>query len=170
MITETVYIETQLDTLTTFGVRISTGEQVFINAKVARKHGIKEEQTRELTMLPNFSSSHEDTPWRAVGVSVSDASTPHPEVATPRVELAKLEDRIMDYFWAELEDQVPQTAPALAIALGDEDSVMQQTLSRMHMSGEVAKAQVWARGTQEKASSVLWAPDVHWFAMYRPEE
>ena len=163
MITESVYIETQLETLTTFGIRVATGEQVFINAKVARKHGIEEDQTRELTMLPNFGSAHDDTPWKAVGVSIADASTPQPVSETPRVEVAKLEDRIVDYFDIEA-NQFPQTAPALAAALGEDDLYMQQTLSRMHMTGEISKAQVWARGTQEKASSVLWAPDVTWFS------
>jgi hypothetical protein len=33
------------------------------------------------------------------------------------------------------------------------------------MTGEISKAQVWARGTQEKASSVLWAPSTDWFTM-----
>jgi hypothetical protein len=164
MITESVYIETQLETLTTFGIRVATGEQVFINAKVARKHGIEEDQTRELTMLPNLGFGHDDTPWKAVGVSIADASTPQPVSATPRVEAAKLEDRIVDYFDIEA-NQFPQTAPALAAALGEEDLYMQQTLSRMHMTGEVSKAQVWARGTQEKASSVLWAPSTDWFTM-----
>ena len=167
MITETVYIETQLETLTTFGIRVATGEQVFINAKVARKYGIEEDQTRELTMLPNFGSSHEDTPWKAVGVSIADASASQPrtdEAPTPRVEVAKLEDRIVDYFDIEA-NQFPQTAPALAEALSEEDLYMQQTLSRMHMTGEISKAQVWARGTQEKASFVLWAPETSWFSL-----
>ena len=166
MITESVYIETQLETLTTFGIRVATGEQVFISAKVARKYGIEEDQTRELTMLPNFGSAYDDTPWKAVGVSIADASTPQPrtdEAPTPRVEVAKLEDRIVDYFDIEA-NQFPQTAPALAAALGEEDLYMQQTLQRMHMTSEISKAQVWARGTQEKASSVLWAPDVTWFS------
>ena len=163
MITESVYIETQLETLTTFGIRVATGEQVFISAKVARKHGIEEDQTRELTMLPNFGSAHDDTPWKAVGVSIADASTPQPISETPRVEVAKLEDRIVDYFDIEA-NQFPQTAPALAAALGEDDLYMQQTLQRMHMTSEISKAQVWAKGTQEKASSVLWAPDVTWFS------
>jgi hypothetical protein len=163
MITETVYIETQLDTHTTFGIRVQTGEQVFISAKIAKKYGIEEDQTRELTMLPNFGYGNADTPWKAVGVSVADASASQPEVATPRVEVAKLEDRIIALFDID-EHQFPQTAPALATALEEPDLLIQQTLSRMHMTGEIAKAQVWAKGTQEKASSVLWAPDVTWFS------
>ena len=83
---------------------------------------------------------------------------------TPRVVVAKLEDRIVEYFKVE-HNQFAQTAPALAKALGEDDLHMQSTLVRMHNIGEVAKAQVWARGTQEKASTVLWALSIDWFAM-----
>jgi hypothetical protein len=164
MITEKVYIETQLETLTTFGVRLDTGEQVFIPSKIVKKHNILEEQTRELVILPNAHSS-DSTPWRAVGVSISDTcETPRDVDPTPRVQLAKLEDRVMDYFSEDEDKQYPHSAPALADALGEEDLHMQQTLTRMHNTGEVAKAQVFAKGTQDKASVVLWAPDVSWFS------
>jgi hypothetical protein len=167
MITEKVYIETQLETLTTFGIRLDTGEQVFISSKIVKKHNILEEQTRELVLLPNAHNINSgSTPWKAVGVSIADMCEMPRDTAdpTPRVQLAKLEDRIISYFDIEA-NQFPQTAPALAEALGEEDLYMQQTLSRMHMTGEISKAQVWARGTQEKASFVLWAPETSWFSM-----
>ena len=163
MITEKVYIETQLETLTTFGIRLDTGEQVFISSKIVKKHNILEEQTRELVLLTNAHSS-DSTPWKAVGVSVADALEQGSIEPTSRVQLAKLEDRIIGYFDIEA-NQFPHSAPALADALGEEDLHMQHTLGRMHNTGEVAKAQVFARGTQDKASVVLWAPDVSWFTM-----
>jgi hypothetical protein len=162
MITEKVYIETQLETLTTFGIRLDTGEQVFISSKIVKKHNILEEQTRELVILPN-AHSFDSTPWRAVGVSVADALEQGSIEPTPRVQLAKLEDRIISYFDIEA-NQFPHSAPALADALGEEDLHMQHTLGRMHNTGEVAKAQVFAKGTQDKASVVLWAPDILWFS------
>ena len=162
MITEKVYIETQLETLTTFGVRLDTGEQVFIPSKIVKKHNILEEQTRELVILPN-AHSFDSTPWRAVGVSISDTcETPRDVDPTPRVKLAKLEDRVMDYF-LDVDKQYPHSAPVLADALGVDGLHMQHTLSHMHNAGEMAKAQVFAKGTQDKASVVLWAPDISWF-------
>ena len=166
MITEKVYIETQLETLTTFGIRLDTGEQVFISSKIVKKHNILEEQTRELVLLPNAHNINSgSTPWKAVGVSIADMCEMPRDTAdpTPRVQLAKLEDRIVSYFDIEA-NQFPHSAPALADALGEEDLHMQQTLTRMHNMGDVAKAQVFARGTQDKASVVLWAPGVSWFS------
>ncbi len=154
-----VYITTRLDTDTSFGVRVDNGEQVFINAKLVRDKDLDAGDTRKLILTPN-PSGKSDTPWQAIGVSIEDTV---PEKPTPRVEEAKLEDRIMAYFdVADNEHAI--TAPALAENMGVEDLQMQMTLTRMHNAGEMAKAQVHCKGGQEKASWVLWAPSAEWFA------
>lgn len=160
METVSVFIETQLDTRTSFGVRVDNGESVFINARLAKKYDIVEDETRAMVVLPNVGSDSDKTPWKAMSVSMTD--TPKAVEPTPRVEKAKLEDRIMELFDEE-NNQYPHRASELADALGEEDLQMQVTLSRMHMTGEIAKAQVWAKGSQEKASFVLWAPSTDWF-------
>tara|TARA_R110002153_G_scaffold3227_5_gene15660 strand:+ start:2415 stop:2903 length:489 start_codon:yes stop_codon:yes gene_type:complete len=157
-----VFIETQLDTKTSFGVRVDNGESVFINARLAKKHNIIEDETWDMVVLPNVGEDNANTPWKAMTLSMKETLKATEE--TPRVVVAKLEDRILEYFKVE-DNQFPHTAPALAEELGENDLHMQQTLSRMHMTGEISKAQVWARGTQEKASSVLWAPSTDWFTM-----
>ena len=48
MITQKIYIEYQMETLTTFGSRIDNGERVFINSKLVKKYNIQEEEIREL--------------------------------------------------------------------------------------------------------------------------
>lgn len=154
-----VYITTRLDTDTSFGVRVDNGEQVFINAKLVRDKDLDAGDTRKLILTPN-PSGRSDTPWQAIGISIEDTV---PEKLTPRVEEAKLEDRIMAYFdVADNEHAI--TAPALAENMGVEDLQMQMTLTRMHNAGEMAKAQVHCKGGQEKASWVLWAPSADWFA------
>jgi len=154
-----VYITTRLDTDTSFGVRVDNGEQVFINAKLVRDKDLDAGDTRKLILTPN-PSGKSDTPWQAIGISIEDTV---PEKTTPRVEEAKLEDRIMAYFdVADNEHAI--TAPALAENMGVEDLQMQMTLTRMHNAGEMAKAQVHCKGGQEKASWVLWAPSADWFA------
>ncbi len=154
-----VYITTRLDTDTSFGVRVDNGEQVFINAKLVRDKDLDAGDTRKLILTPN-PSGKSDTPWQAIGISIEDTV---PEKPTPRVEEAKLEDRIIAYFdVADNEHAI--TAPALAENMGVEDLQMQMTLTRMHNAGEMAKAQVHCKGGQEKASWVLWAPSADWFA------
>lgn len=162
METVSVFIETQLDTKTSFGVRVDNGESVFVNARLAKRHNIMEDETWDMVVLPNVGEDSANTPWKAITLSMKETLKAAAE--TPRVEVAKLEDRIMALFGLE-DNQYPHRASELAEELGEEDLHMQQTLSRMHMTGEVAKAQVWARGTQEKASFVLWAPSTDWFTM-----
>jgi hypothetical protein len=161
METVNVFIETQLGTKTSFGVRTDSGESVFVNARLVKKHGIVEDETYALVVLPNAGADSSDTPWRAMGMSMTNVA-PAAVVETPRVVVAKLEDRIIKFFDNE-DNQYPHRASELADALNEEDLQMQVTLSRMHMTGEIAKAQVWAKGSQEKASFVLWAPSTDWF-------
>lgn len=155
-----VYITTRLDTDTSFGVRVDNGEQVFINAKLVRDKDLDAGDTRKLILTPN-PSGKSDTPWQAIGVSIEDTV---PEKPTPRVEEAKLEDRIMAYFDVE-GNQFAHKVAMLAEELAVPESEMQLTLARMHNAGELAKAQVHAKGGQEKASFVLWAPDTDWFSV-----
>jgi len=161
METVNVFIETQLDTKTSFGVRLDTGESVFINARLAKKHDLVEEETYALVILPNATPDTSDIPWKAMGMSMTNVA-PAAVVETPRVVVAKLEDRIIDFFNND-DNQYPHKASELADALGEEDIQMQVTLNRMHLTGEIAKAQVWAKGSQEKASFVLWATSTDWF-------
>lgn len=157
--TQDVYITTRLDTDTSFGVRVDNGEQVFINSKLVRDHGFGEGETRKLILTYN-SGGRGDTPWQAIGISINDTPPVEP---TPRVEVAKLEDRIMAYFDIAANEHAI-TAPTLAEELKVEDLQMQMALTRMHNAGEMAKAQVHCKGNQDKASWVLWAPSAEWFA------
>ena len=165
MTPEKVYIETQLETQTSFGVRTANGEGVFVNAKLVKKHGIQEGEIRELILLPNPMNDDNNCVWKAIGVSMAEVTptTPAAETDTPRVAGAKLEDRIVKYFQDE-ENQFAHTAPALAEELDADDTEMQLTLSRMHNAGEITKAQVWKQGGKDKASFVLWAIDASWFS------
>jgi len=158
---ETVYvfIETQLDTRTSFGARVDNGEGVFINARLVKKHDLKEEETYRMVVLPNVGDENSATPWKAITMSMEETL----KGETPRVVVAKLEDRITAHFEME-ENQFAHTAKNLAKALSVGDGEMQQVLHRMHNAGEIAKAQVWAKGGQDRASTVLWAPATDWFA------
>ena len=163
MISEKIYIETQLETQTSFGARVDNGEGVFINAKIVKKHNLQEGEIRELILIPNPDNGENTCVWRAIGVSMSD-TIPAVETDTPRVEVAKLEDRITKYFQDDV-NHFAHTARMLAQELGVSDAEMQLTLSRMHNAGEIAKAQVWKQGGKDKASFVLWAVDTAWFSV-----
>ena len=155
MESQEVFIVHQMPTGTAFGVRVDNGEKVFINSKLAKKHTVAEEQVRTLTLIPNTKI---DTPWQAVGVGANHTET------TPRVEIANLEDRIVEHFKEEA-NQVASTSKVLADALDVDVVSVQTALIRMHNAGEMTKAQVHCKGGQDKASWVLWSPNTDWYEM-----
>lgn len=157
MESQEVFIIHQMDTGTAFGVRVDNGEKVFINAKLAKKHDISEEQVWPLTLIPN-ANSKDDTPWQAIRVPVGA------EEIVPRVENVGLEDRISEHFKEE-DNQVASTSKVLADALEVDVVSVQLALVRMHDAGEMTKAQVYCRGGQDKASWVLWSPNTDWYEM-----
>ena len=155
-----VYITTRLDTDTSFGVRVDNGEQVFINAKLVRDKDLDAGDTRKLILTPN-PSGKSDTPWQAIGISIEDTV---PEKPTPRVEEAKLEDRIMDLLsmWRTMSMPSPlRHWPRTWVSPKPRCSwplVACTTLGRWPRRRSIAK------GGQDKASWVLWAPSADWFA------
>ena len=167
METQEVFITHQMPTGTTFGIRVDNNENVFINAKLAKKHAITEEEVRTLILIPN-ANNNPDTPWQAVGVSgVHTEPTPRVEVvgSSRRVaNPASLEDRIVEHFQGE-DNQVASTSKVLADALEVDVMSVQTALTRMHNAGGMTKAQVHCKGGQDKASWVLWAPNTEWYEM-----
>lgn len=179
-----VYIKSQLATHTGFGIRADLGEEVFINAAFMKKFDLRIDTVRKLVLAPN--PSRPNTPWQAIGMSMDDAGALVGELVmqaseddarpielgivdageepTARVHIAKLEDRIVEMFDIE-SNQFASTASTLAVEMDVSEGEMQLALSRMHNAGEIAKAQVFAKGTQEKASFVLWARETTWFSL-----
>jgi len=169
-----VYIKSQLATHTGFGIRADLGEEVFINAAFMKKFDLRIDTVRKLVLAPN--PNRPSTPWQAIGMSMDDAGALVGELVmqaseddageepTARVHIAKLEDRIVEMFDIE-SNQFASTASTLAVEMDVSEGEMQLALSRMHNAGEIAKAQVFAKGTQEKASFVLWARETTWFSL-----
>lgn len=162
METSEVFIERRLDTGTSFGVRLDNGESVFINARVAKKYDIAEDQTRTMVVLPNTGEDSSKTPWKAMTVSMTE--TIKDVKNTPPIEGDELRVRIIGYLTEE-PNQFAHTALELAKKLRVDVSKVQQTLTQMHDAGEMSKACVYAKGGQEEASTVLWARAVDWFSL-----
>tara|TARA_R110000796_G_scaffold229834_1_gene347303 strand:+ start:298 stop:837 length:540 start_codon:yes stop_codon:yes gene_type:complete len=156
-----VFITHQMPTGTTFGIRVDNNENVFINAKLAKKHAITEEEVRTLILIPN-ANNNLDTPWQAVGISAIDIS--HFEKPTPRVNTIDLEDRIVKYF-REDENMHAIDAEKLAEALDVDVISMQKTLKYMHTAGEIKRAEVHCESGQHAPDWVLWSPHTEWFEL-----
>jgi len=97
-------------------------------------------------------------------VSRLEGFDPFAEEPSSKVQQATLEDRIMDLMRDE-EHSYPHRVGELASKLTTDAASVQLALQRMHNAGEIWEAKIERKGTQTKASYVLWALDDEWFAL-----
>ena len=81
---------------------------------------------------------------------------------TPRVVVAKMEDRILSLL-SETDNQFAHRATEIASKLDADNDEVQLALGKLHRDGEIWEAKVSRLGTQKKASYCLWALDDDWF-------
>jgi hypothetical protein len=146
------------------GFAVSTdGESCFVGKNYILQNDLKEGDFFTARVAPNAGHHIENTPHKVIGnVSLFDGETPFAE-ASPKVKQAALEDRIMALMRVE-EHAYPHKVGELASKLTADAQAVQLALQRMHNAGEVWEAKIERKGTQTKASYVLWALDDEWFA------
>jgi hypothetical protein len=147
-----IYICNLLDSGCGFAARIDNGEQVFIPASVIKASSATEGTIATAKLLPNTHPNNAATPW--VAVHVGNTATAH------KTPTAAEEDA--DTFEAVVELGYAST---LEIASEIEADVTQvhASLMRLFTSGKVAKAEVYARGQQNRVAFYIWATDAAYF-------
>ena len=150
-----------------FGVDIDQGERVFIPPNLVKKYRLAEGTLAQMRVIPNTSRMINSTKYQVVGVvaeSVThsvDAGESREE-ETPRVVVAKMEDRILSLL-SEPDNQFAHRATEIASKLDATNDEVQSALGKLHRDGEIWEAKVSRLGTQKKASYCLWALDDDWF-------
>ena len=150
-----------------FGVDIDQGERVFIPPNIVNKYYLGEGTLAQMRVIPNSSKMVNSTKYQVVGViaeSVThsvDAGESREE-ETPRVVVAKMEDRILSLL-SETDNQFAHRATEIASKLDADNDEVQLALGKLHRDGEIWEAKVSRLGTQKKASYCLWALDDDWF-------
>jgi hypothetical protein len=152
-----------------FGVDIDQGERVFIPPNLVNKYGLAEGTLAQMRVIPNSSRMINSTKYQVVGVvaesvthSVDTFDDDDEEEETPRVVVAKMEDRILSLL-SETDNQFAHRATEIASKLGADNDEVQLALGKLHRDGEIWEAKVSRLGTQKKASYCLWALDDDWF-------
>lgn len=150
-----------------FGVDIDQGERVFIPPNLVNKYDLAEGTLAQMRVIPNSSRMANATKYQVVGIiaeSVThsvDAGESREE-ETPRVVVAKMEDRILSLL-SEPDNQFAHRATEIASKLDATNDEVQSALGKLHRDGEIWEAKVSRLGTQKKASYCLWALDDDWF-------
>lgn len=149
-----------------FGVDIDQGERVFIPPNLVNKYDLAEGTLAQMRVIPNSSKMVNSTKYQVVGVVAESVThsvdTFDDEKETPRVVVAKMEDRILSLL-SETDNQFAHRATEIASKLDADNDEVQLALSKLHRDGEIWEAKVSRLGTQKKASYCLWALDDDWF-------
>lgn len=150
-----------------FGVDIDQGERVFIPPNLVNKYDLAEGTLAQMRVIPNTSRMANATKYQVVGViaeSVThsvDAGEAYEE-ETPRVVVAKMEDRILTLL-SEADNQFAHRASEIASKLDASNDEVQSALGKLHRDGEIWEAKISRLGSQKKASYCIWALDDDWF-------
>jgi hypothetical protein len=167
----TVYIDTVSYAGSGFGIN-AEGERVFLNSRLVTTVGLEPGNVISCLSLPNYPDKQHEVPWRAIrtlGVSEvvmeedpetaydpEDFSEENEDTESP---VLTLQDKILQH----LRDIGPTSTRTLANALNDTSVGAVETSNacrKLHQTGTVARADVYRKGVQTKASMVVWALSV----------
>jgi hypothetical protein len=151
----TIFCTNMLDTGTAFALRGDTGEQVFIPASVSTRAGLSIGDTATATIIPNH--QHGDrTPWFAI--HIEPVGEPVEAPATP---VATIDDRIAEAIASH--EGAYHTTTEIADMVSVDVTTASNALNRLFKQGRVARAEVHARGDQQRPSFCLWAENTDRF-------
>ena len=151
-----IFITHLLDSGCGFAARIDTGEQVFVPASVVRASKANDGDIGSAKLIPNTHPNNAGTPWVAVFVAVQPQDEPAPAPVRPE---PTLDDRVFDAVcglgYATTSEVAKEVKADIALT--------HNALLRLFGKGRMAKADVYARPDQERASFCMWAEDVTHF-------
>lgn len=142
-----------------FGARTDNGEQVYIPPGVVRGAGVKEDEVVNCSMIVNTHPNSDQTPWCVIRVNRNAAPADPQPVAQP---VENIEDQVLQLVreqgmitTAEVAQEFPERLNATSA---------HNLMMRLFAAGKLAKADIYARPDQGRASFCLWATDVKVFA------
>lgn len=145
-----------------FGARTDNGEQVYIPPGVVRGAGVKEDEVVNCSMIVNTHPNSDQTPWCVIRVNRNAA----PVVAFAPEEVVQPTQTIEDRVLQLVQETGMITTAEVAAEFPDrlDATTAYNLMLRLFTAGKLAKADVYARPDQARASFCLWATDVKVFA------
>jgi hypothetical protein len=155
-----IYISHILDSGCGFAARTDDGEQCFLPASVIKNSGVAEGDIATAKLIPNTHPNAAATPWVAVFASVQPQDKPaHAAAPEPVRPEQTLEDRVHE----AVCDMGYATTSEIAKEVNADVALTHNALLRLFSKGRMAKADIFARPDQDRASFCMWAKDVTHF-------
>ena len=151
----TEVIEAVVDQITytnsAFATSVTTGEVVFVNARIVNAVGLQLGDTRNFFVIPNYPDKQEQVAWRAMRVECdADKLRTEPATAAPRKIIKDL-----------LDDNNPMTAQKIMDKTGFNEAIIMASLKSLTEHGEAETAIVVNKDGQTKyyCSNFDWFDD-----------
>lgn len=122
----------------------TSGDSVFVNARIVESIGVKVDQEYDAFLLANYPDKREFTPWRAMRLEPV-RGTPDPVETTAADVLSSLD-----------RDPRAVTVGTLAEDLGIEPDLSSKLLTKLHATGKLAKVGLYLSTSSERASRVAY--------------
>lgn len=148
-----------------FGITMEH-EKVFINPKIVRALDIKVGDIIEALIMPNEKAKAESTPWTVCSTGMTKVLPPEApeEILSERQVEVSIEERITELL-QKPENEYPHRVGEISEKLDINTDQVQLALQRMHNAGDIWEAKIERKGSQDRASYVLWALEDEWFAV-----
>lgn len=148
------------------------GEQIFIPPYAIDGAELQRGKRYQAVLIENHKEhQRERTPWMAVSVLVTEhvlkpapapAAEPDPIEVAASEPAASIEQRDAAVYKAICDSQY-MTSPEIAAQTGTDTSTAINSANRLFAKGMVAKADVYGRAGQTRASFSLWAQSANSF-------
>ena len=144
----TIFCKSIIPSGSAFGIRMDTGDSVFIPASLTELIHLRGGEIVEAILAPNKHKGS-TTDWMAVRVSrIEEQEPPKPKPAMT------IDDRA--YSTIKISDGYLTTAE-MAELLNTDSTIAHNALLRLFNQGKIAKADVYGSGGQSRPSFCLWA-------------
>lgn len=134
------------------------GEQIFIPPYAIDGDALERGKRYQAVLIENPKEAQRDrTPYQAVSVLVNEPTvTPEPAEAVTPNEEPRIEDRD-EVIYNLICDGDYTTSAELAEYSGFDSKTASNSANRLYIAGRIAKADVYNRVGQSRASFTLWA-------------
>ena len=144
----TIFCKSIIPSGSAFGIRMDTGDSVFIPASLTELIHLRGGEIVEAVLAPNKHKGS-TTDWMAVRVSrIEEQEPPKPK------PVMSIDDRA--YSTIKISDGYLTTAE-MAELLNTDSTIAHNALLRLFNQGKIAKADVYGSGGQSRPSFCLWA-------------
>jgi len=155
---------------TTFGVRVDTGESVYVSPRLSEQSNAQLDDICTGILVRNTQHNADRTPWVAAYVEKARPAKEVFQEILGEMHPEPVEEAPRERSWDELADEIiaflstPEVSYCetsdISEAIDMETRKLSNVLEHMHNHGRICKAEVRQKADQERVSMALWSIDM----------